>query len=284
VPTTSRSHDLPRPCLLTGHRHRRGDPARRYQRPAQRVRADRGSGRHHVHRHPPRQATRHVGRVRVEPVGQAHVGVRTDGAHAPCRQRVRSRARAWRCGPSHRRPHAVGHRSLGPEPCQHAGVHDRSLPCRGAWLARLHAAEDPAAHQSSQGGARHGLRARLFPPATDPDRDDVRRARQPLARGSRRGRHDHHGRRLLRVPVGSHAQCVAGGDGPWCGEHRVRRRCRGGGGHVGRRPGLRRWRERDRHLGGRGSGRGSLPGPGEGVAHGHDCDERTRTRARASGV
>ena len=133
---------------------------------------------------------------------------------------------AGRRGPAPGRPDVVGVGVLEPEPGERgAGIHDRPLPGQGDRLAGLPPAEDPASHQPSPGCPGHRLHPRLLPPAADPHRHDVRRARQPLARGAGRGRHDHHGWRLLRLRVGPDAQRLARGDGARCSQHRVRYRC-----------------------------------------------------------
>ena len=156
-------------------------------------------------------------------LGQAHVAVRPARPHAAGRQCLRRRGRAGRRRPASLDLTSSGAGRLDPEPARHAGVHDRPLPGRGDRLARLPAAAGPAAHQPPPGRPRHRLHPRLLPPAADPDRDDVRRVRQPLARGARWW--------CATITMGGvfyaylwdrTAQRLAGGDGARCRQHRVR--------------------------------------------------------------
>ena len=139
--------------------------------------------------HTPRQAPRAVGQLRTEPLGQAALAVRR-----------RAYRCSWRSARTALRSSldvadlrdfditALGARLVGLNVVANAGLHGGPLPLRGDRLARLHAAARAAAHQPPPGGRDHRVRARVLPPAADPDRDDVRPARQPLVRGAHGGR------------------------------------------------------------------------------------------------
>ena len=163
-----------------------------------------------------------LGQLRAEPLRQERLGHRAPGpvllAGVPTGPRS-----CWTsptCATS--TPRSTASRlGAGPRSAPRR-LHDRALPRRGARLAGLHAAARAAADQPSPGGPGHRLRARLLPPAADPHRHDVRRVRQPLDRGARRGGHADHGWRLLRLPLGPHRQRLAGLDGSRCRQPRVR--------------------------------------------------------------
>ncbi len=125
----------------------------------------------------------------------------------------------------------------------------RLHPRGGDRVARIPAAADAAAHQQEAGGGRDRVRARLVPPAADPDRVDVQHRGFALDRCSGGRRRDHRGRGLLRLGLGQVQVGLAGGDRAQHREHRLRARLDRGRGHGRHDGGVRRRRDRVRDAG-----------------------------------
>ncbi len=183
------AHDLPRDRLLIAIGIAVAMPHCRHQRPAQCARAGHGGADHHVRFARPAANAGSCGAASASSArARALWPFALARPDAPGRQRLRcgARARTWpTCGRSTSRTIGVG--VLDAEPRRLGGVHDGPLPGRGDRLARLPPAAGPAAHQPAPSRSRHRVHPRLLPPAADPDRDDVRRVRQPLDRGTRGG-------------------------------------------------------------------------------------------------